>query len=240
MNPKINSVLVVIAVMSLLNGCEAEKSETPTPVDFDYQWQLVADDSAVVAGFADYPVGQDSFYELASGWQNLPAPLTGRGYQLSGNNHSDDLFMFVKRKLTGLEKNARYDIHYTLRVASNAGKNCAGVGGAPGEGVTLKIGLTRSEPHRVQNGSSWLMNIDKGNQAIGGADAIAIGDLATVESNCNNTATWMYKTIDNHLSRFTASTDDKGELWLLIGSDSGYESTSTFYIMNVAVQANRF
>ena len=223
-----------------VTACEVDKKDNEPDVTFDFQWRWIADDSNVKAGFSDYPVGQDQFYELASGWEALPTPLAGKAFKLRGNNHSDDLFMFAKRKLTGLQKNARYDVHYTLKIASNAGKGCVGVGGAPGEGVTLKIGLTRNEPLSIQNGSNWLMNVDKGNQSVGGADAIAVGNLATVESNCNNNATWMFKTIDNHLSKFTVSTDDKGELWLLLGSDSGYEAVSTFYIADVLVQANRF
>jgi hypothetical protein len=232
-----------MAVVALaLTGCEIDerdRDDDDTPTVYDYQWRWSADDAQISAGFADYPVGQDAFYELAAAWAALPSPLAGRGYRLSGNNHSDDLFMFAKRKLGGLASNARYQVKFTLKIASNAGRGCVGVGGAPGEGVTVKIGLSRSEPKALQNGHNWIMNIDKGNQTVGGADAIVIGNLATVASNCNNNPIWMVKTMDNSATTFTVSTDSHGELWLLVGSDSGFEATSTFYLSDVLVQAKR-
>ncbi len=233
--------LIICATTCLmLTACEVEKDDDDLqPGDYDYHFRWVTDDARVQAEFADYPVGADAFYELSAGWSTLPSPLVGKGYKLSGNNHSDDLFMFAKRKLTGFDANARYEVKYSLKFASNAGKGCAGVGGAPGEGVTLKIGLSRAEPKPQQNGDSWLMNIDKGNQAVGGADAIVIGNLATVASNCESDPIWMYKTVENQTSRFVVSTDASGELWLMVGSDSGYEATSTFYITDLLVLANR-
>ena len=52
-------------------------------------------DGGFTAIFADYPAGEgvDSFYELRSGYTEVPVPRAGMGLFLSGNNHSDGLFM---------------------------------------------------------------------------------------------------------------------------------------------------
>ena len=53
------------------------------------------------ADFVDLPANaEDSgFYELKYSYTNLPANLDARkAIMLSGNNHSDDLFMFIKEK----------------------------------------------------------------------------------------------------------------------------------------------
>ncbi len=54
------------------------------------------------AGFVDLPEGYDQgAYQLESGCENLPdsQDTTGKAFKISGNNASDDLFMFLKRRL---------------------------------------------------------------------------------------------------------------------------------------------
>lgn len=92
--------------------------------------------------FTDYPVGEEQFYELAWGWENLPLVIDGKfdkGLYLSGNNHSDDLFMFVKYPITGLKPMTTYIIHFaSVIIESNAPAGRVGIGGAPGESIFLK------------------------------------------------------------------------------------------------------
>ena len=66
------------------------------------------------AVFADYPPGEEAFYELDYAHEALPAPLGARhGLRLSGNNHSDDLAMLVKAPVRGLFPNIVYRIELT-------------------------------------------------------------------------------------------------------------------------------
>ena len=59
--------------------------------------------------FADYPKNDSVFYELLFKHDTLPANLNPNGNRkaliLSGKNHSDDLFMFIKM-LGGVERTA--------------------------------------------------------------------------------------------------------------------------------------
>src|SRR5687767_7425153 len=83
-------------------------------------------------GFADYPAGEkDSlFYELKYAYTELPEAFSGtKGIMLSGNNHSDHLFMFLKKKLTGLQPNSAYNIAFNVEFASNATVGSAGTTG---------------------------------------------------------------------------------------------------------------
>src|ERR1700722_503038 len=64
-----------------------------------------------VGDFADYPVGTEDFYELSWGWENLLSQTElKKGLYLSGNNHSDDLWMYVKRRIDGLQPNTAYEL----------------------------------------------------------------------------------------------------------------------------------
>ena len=119
-----------------------------------------------MAGFADYPVGQDDFYELVSDYRTLEAPLSTdeNALYISGNNHSDDLWMYYKGRVAGLDANRRYSVRFEVEIATRVPNGCFGVGGAPGEGVTVKAGASDVEPESVVEGFDWRMNVDKGNQ----------------------------------------------------------------------------
>jgi hypothetical protein len=189
-----------------------------------------------VAGFADYPAGQETFFQLASGIQPLPAPLdqTKTGFFISGINHSDDLFMFLKSKVTGLKPNTIYQASFHVEFATSAAQGCPGVGGSPGEGVFVKAGASVAEPLAVlQSDGSLTMNVDKGQQGVGGKDAIVIGNVANSSTDCLNQV-FQTKALDSS-SAFSVQTDSTGSVWLMVGTDSGFEGTTSLYYQLVKV-----
>lgn len=196
-------------------------------------------DEGWTGDFADYPVGDSIAYELVIKHDTIPtgtsANLTTKGMLVSGKNSSDDLFMFIKKKISGLRPNATYEILFNVRVASNAPTGAVGVGGAPGESVYLKAGVTLVEPKKELETGMYRMNIDKGNQAEEGADMINIGHVGV------GTTTTKYTVIirnNNASSSFQITTDATGEIWLVVGSDSGFEGTTTLYYTQIDVLFN--
>ncbi|MCX6224148.1 MAG: T9SS type A sorting domain-containing protein [Bacteroidia bacterium] len=177
--------------------------------------------------FADYPVADSIFYELDFKRITLPEPLDTGKYALmiNGSNHSDDLFMFIKRKITGLTPNKIYKLLIDIELASDAPTNAVGIGGAPGESVFLKAGATLKEPKKVKSDGYYLMNIDKSNQALPGPDMDTLGHIGV--SDTTSVFTLINRTNAGHL--FTISTDDDGAVWVCIGTDSGFEGTTTLY-----------
>ena len=145
--------------------------------------------------------------------------------KISGNNHSDDLFMYVKKKIGGLEANTSYKVDMEVQFATNVPDGMLGVGGSPGESVYMKAGATSIEPEREVDNLDWYrMNIDKANQAQSGDDMMVLGDF----SNDTNEENYVLKTV-NSLSEFTVITYNNGEAWLIVGSDSGFESITTVH-----------
>ncbi|MEO7175720.1 MAG: T9SS type A sorting domain-containing protein [Saprospiraceae bacterium] len=179
------------------------------------------------ADFADYPEQDSIFYELESSRTKLPIPLdtTLYGFKISGNNHSDDLFMFIRRKIVGLQPNTTYQLNFDIEFASIAPTNAVGVGGPPGEGVIMKAGATQVKPQKILELGSYIMNIDKGNQSLAGDDMDTIGHVGV--SDTTTVFTLIHRNNDDHL--FEISTDEKGEVWVIIGTDSGFEATTTLY-----------
>ncbi len=242
LNP-VKKSLLVLPFFGLLVACGGD-DDLPEPDRNTKMLYIDFDDGANGwnPGFADYPAGQETFYELAAGLETLPASLGSnrKGYKLGGNNHSDDLYMFVTKQVDGLEPNTRYDFRFKVTFGSNAQKNCLGVGGAPGESVWIKVGASKTEPKAVNDGAgNLLMNIDKGQQATGGSDAIVIGNFAN-DRECGDADTsYREMSLVSEKGTFSTTTDDKGNVWMLLSTDSGFESTTTIYFMELEVAATK-
>jgi hypothetical protein len=184
-------------------------------------------------GFADYPLGQEIFFELIFDHRPLLPDLdpNSQGLFISGNNHSDDLFMFVKRRVSGLEPNETYLVDFEVEIGSEAGEDCVGIGGSPA--ITLKAGASQVEPIAVPDVSGILrMNIDKGNQALGGDDARVLGDIS-VEVDCTDPV-FMSKRLETPVDDpSVVITDDNGSVWLIVGTDSGFEGTTRLFYTEI-------
>lgn len=220
MKKMIFSLLLLMGVLSC-----SDKTEEPVPITFTYEFD--AGTEGWEAGFADYPVGEEEFYELSYQHSTLPAPLeeTNGAYKMRGNNHSDDLFMFVKRKVTGLAPNTQYKVEMRVQFATNIPDGMSGVGGSPGESVYIKGGASTHEPDRVVDNLNWYrMNIDKANQSQSGDNMAVLGDF----SNDTDLDEYILKMVSNE-TPFTASSDENGEMWFIVGTDSGFEATTTIY-----------
>ena len=201
-----------------------------------FPFDFTARDEGFAAGFADLPATYDpTYYALQSSRTNLPAYLGGKpALFISGVNHSDDLWMYWKRKVTGLLPNTVYEATFDLELASAAPAGMVGVGGAPGESVFLKAGASTAEPIAVIGREGWLrMNVDKGNQSQPGIAASLLGHAAKPDDGGNNYAIIRR---DNRSSRLPVTTAADGSLWLFFGSDSGFEGlTSLYYTKFTAV-----
>lgn len=191
-----------------------------------------------LAGFSDYPVNPTADYQLTSGISLLPSPLNSiSGFNLSGKNRSDDLFMFIKKRFSGFVPNTQYQLQFEITFASNAPSGCIGVGGAPGEAVTIKVGASNIEPLALNNGNNvYQMNIDKGNQKTSGSNAINIGDFANTKNCDDGDFSYELKTLNNDSTPFSVFTNSDGDLWFLLSTDSGFESTTSIYFISGTVE----
>jgi hypothetical protein len=196
------------------------------------------------SGFADWPGGDPGSYELDSGIRPLPTELgAGDGFMIQGNNHSDDLFMFLKRRLTTADDilpNQSYRVRFDIRFGSNAPSGGAGVGGAPGEGVTLKAGGGAIEPLVIPVGGRLQMNVDKSDQILGGRYASVLGNIANgLPPNPGGPAPYVSVTRSG-THPFAARSDSAGNLWLLIGTDSGFEGLTRLFYQSITVNLLQF
>jgi hypothetical protein len=201
---------------------------------FEYRSNFTEGLDSWEGGFADLPLNADhNLYELEYAYELLPAELNRtKAPMLQSHNRSDDVFMFITRSLSGLKFNTTYLVTFDISIASNAPSDAIGIGGPPGESVFVKAGITHQKPQPVPVEGYWRMNVDKGNQSQGGTDAIVLGNIAV--NTPVEAPTYQIKTLKNE-TPFELTTGESDTVWLMIGTDSGFEGKTKLYFPQIYV-----
>ncbi|MDQ2647513.1 MAG: hypothetical protein M3020_27175, partial [Myxococcota bacterium] len=196
-------------------------------------WSFDSDAEGWSGEFSDYPEGEEDFYELDFAQAALPAELgEGGGLRLGGDNHSDDLFMYLTHRLEGLKPSASYTLDVAVDIGTNAPADCGGIGGSPGPSVHFKIGASARKPASTLDDQGILrLNLDKGNQATDGADLKRVGDIGNTLV-CPDP---LYQRKTLTLTGFAVTTAADGSLWLVVGTDSGFEGKTLLYYDRISV-----
>ena len=231
-----NLLIAVVVIVGVIIYVVLTGISSSVRLEFDFRqgaqgWE---------AGFAEYSPEMEGMM-LEAEIRALPSELgiNGTGYYLQGMNHSDDLFMFLKRRLgtdDGVAAGQEYRVMFTIAFASNAPSGAVGIGGPPGESVYLKAGACAVEPEVYLDSDTgyYLMNVDKGSGNSGnGTAASVIGDIANGLSAEKNPR--YISLIQQHEHQYTVTASQDGELWLLVGTDSGFEGLTGIYYQSIGV-----
>ena len=217
-----NNLILFSAVRALSAGTVVR--------EFDFS----SGDQGFTSGFADLPASYDpALYNLVADHRTLPAELGGgKGLFISGVNRSDDLWMFWKKKLTGLQPNTEYQVVLDIEMASNVPPGLVGVGGAPGESVYVKAGVSQAEPLVAPDSEGQLrLTVEKGNQSTSGSAAAVLGNVAK-ENDDSEQYVILHR--NNRSVQQSGTTSADGSLWIFFGTDSGFEGTTSLYYTHAA------
>ena len=230
-HPTIGLAIAIVAVTAILSIPLVVAAEDGNDTEFIFTFD--SDAEGWMVGFADLPVDYDqSIYELDHAHRPLPDGLEGSGIYVHGHNRSDDLFMFLKRRVEGLRPGAEYKVFASVDFATNVQTGLFGIGGSPGESVFVKAGASAVEPVTVVDDNQYLrMNIDKGNQSRGGESMVVIGNVAHPDVVDRE---YRIKTLDNANMPLTVNADEQGDVWLIVGTDSGFEGLSALYYSRIS------
>ncbi|MBD5080654.1 MAG: hypothetical protein HDT44_02695 [Ruminococcaceae bacterium] len=204
-----------------------DDNNKPSALKFDFE----DGDCGFVPIFSDYPNSEDveEFYEMKHEHGEIPISGAGKGLFISGNNHSDDLFMGYFKKIDGLVGGQKYEFSIKFKIATNVPGGMFGVGGSPGDSVYVKSGITNVKPENsVDDNGHFRLNIDGGHQGEGGKDMSVVGTIAKQDEM--NPDGYDFNVYELTVS---AAADENGEVYLIIGTDSGFESITSYYIDDV-------
>ena len=219
--------LPFLAILLVLAGCMSD-SESPGISIFSENFDFTSAQHGWQHGFAEYPTGptDSTYYELKYGY--VVEPTGTNSIMLSGNNRADALFMYLKRKLDGLSPNTEYILTFNVSFFSNPELDLV----ASTQNVFLKAGATGIEPKSVIDKDRFVLNIDKGFNNESGDDMIALGDITT-PSGTYGQVTRTNSTSNN--PPFRVRSNSRGEIWLIVGTDSGATGKTTLYYSKVFV-----
>ncbi len=218
--------LIFYLIVVLLSSCSL--ADEPDGIEiFSMDFNFSGGLEGWTSDFTDYPVSEnplaDSIYQWEAGHTtSAPSSISGNAYMLSCNNVSGDIFMFIKKKISGLRPNTNYNVVFEVRLVSNA---------LAGQGIILKGGASELEPKKVIENGYYVLNIDKGSDTTSGENAISFGDIGVANPLTDyNTTT---KGNSNSYTPFISRTNSRGELWLVVGTDSLFEGMTTVYFTNI-------
>ncbi len=223
---------LLLAVLSVACGA-------PPEVVLDDTFEAGADGWS--HAFADYPPDDDlampELYSLDAGLRDLPITGGGqRAYFLGGTNRSDDLWMALVKRVTGLSPSTRYAVRFTVSVASASPSGCAGVGGAPGEALVLKAGGISGLVELAREGRNTIWaKPDKGLQSNAGPDSVLLGTMANGRG-CDDPAAFVLLA---RSGTHTVTSDPAGAMTVFVGTDSGFEGRSEFHYDGIRLELSR-
>jgi hypothetical protein len=190
--------------------------------------------------FSDYSynqLGNYEIYEMKSAYKQIPVlKKESMGLYLASHNRSDDVFMGFVKKISGLVPNKEYSLNIQFQLATNTESGGFGIGGSPSSSVYVKSGASTIKPESIldEKEGIYRMNIDTGSQSQGGEDMLVIGNVGKPEGSI--VTGFEYKPMK---AAVKAITDKNGCVYVIIGTDSGYEGFTEYYIDNVTISLTK-
>lgn len=220
---------IILATMSVWS---CNNQDVTQLVSFESSFENGMDGWGV--DLAEYNKSMDSTtieFKYAIAKLPKPADTTKSGLRVQSHNRSDDMFMFLKKKVSGLNSQKEYEVTFNVELGTYYHANSVGIGGSPGSSVYVKAGASSKEPKKTLEGDFYTFSLDKGNQAEGGKELVLIGDAS------NGLTEPGFKIVNrNNLTKpVTVKPNEKGEVWLCLGTDSGFEGLSVFYYDKINV-----
>lgn len=222
-------------VLLVISACSSEQEIRVYSISYPF----VSSDQGWVGDFADYPLDSTG-YALHAGHDTLPYNIntdsTRKAMRISGNSLNNDLFMFLKRKVTGLKPGTAYQVLFTVRVASNLPAKQVGAAATLGEQTYLKAGASAEEPVRTLVDDVYKVNVSKGELDAGGTDMITLGHVAVTSTTKAYT---LITRSNSSANSIYATTNEAGELWLIVGTDAAASGKVTLYYTQIDVLLNQ-
>lgn len=183
-------------------------------------------------GFSDYPATIDSTnLVLKYAYTDKPSALPeGKSLMLSGTNAGPELFMYIKKQLTDLRPETDYTITFNVELASSATSQ---TNGPIVPSVFLKVGAVSFEPQTVKTPEKVVVNVDKGFEDQNGSEMTNIGNI--IGEDATGYSLTLKSSSSKNPTPITARTDSDGAIWLIVGTDSNFQGTTTVFYSKVNV-----
>lgn len=168
----------------------------------------------------------DSTFQWTFSHTQLPAESgsTSGALLLSAVSPSQSIFMFMKKKITGFRPNTDYTVVFDVQFITDIRGQ---------QQIEVKAGASTIEPKKVVDDGQFVLNIDQGPAYEDGENLAYLGTVADAGNNYYAYNT--YKFSNNINKPFTVRSNSKGEIWMILGSNSLYDQLCAIYYTNVNI-----
>src|SRR6187397_2685472 len=106
---------------------------------------------------------------------------------------------------------------------------------APAILVALGVAACGGSGTSADGGRSGFLrlNLDKGDQSVGGADLKVVGDIGNTLPCVTGSPPYQAKTLT--LSTFPITSSSDGTVFAVVGTDSGFEGVTTLFYDRIAI-----
>lgn len=237
-------LLMVMVLLSLLtlSGCgsksdnktnDKDTNNNPSALSFDYDFeQNMHGWTSGFSGISEHYLSKGYDMNFTHGDYTY-MDTTNKGIYLAGNNLESNLFMYTMKKFgqsDGLSPLTKYAINLRFDAISTMPTH---IDDAPENQIYVKAGIVNvlPEPDLTADGNNnfYRVNLDKGDPATDGKDLSTLGSMAI---GSGNDQIYGQKAFEK---TFYVQTNNLGELWVVIGTDTSRDGSSSIYIDNVHV-----
>lgn len=232
---KILAVIIIsLCALSLLAGCDTKSTEEPGGKKIVFQADFAEDSQGFEPIFADYSIDDDGLDKYGMEFRYDEIPVSGEesyGLYIASSNRSDDIFMGYVKELAGFDASTEYTFDISFKLATKVEGGLMGIGGSPGEAVFVKTGIASEYPivGTAEDGVERIINVDIGSQSQGGNDLAVVGDMTKPDGVAEG---FVFKEIS---IACTAKANAEGHVYLIIGTDSGFEGFTEYYLDDITV-----
>ena len=226
------------AILILFIGCsDISDKDAMQNADLISTFDFESANQQWLGGISDYPADYKDSSEYVVRSTNTQyasnSILPGTGLSISADNPHGELFYFFKRKIHGLNANKKYKLDFEFLLLSQLTN-----GASPGnsEDIFLKIGAVNFEPKLTkvklnEKDEFVTLNVDKGEtNKDRGSDLANVGSIKKFTSATPEVVSG--NTFDIPID---VTADGSGEIWLIIGVDSGIKNHLTFSMVAVTI-----
>lgn len=217
----------IVLLTANLFACKEDEVETDTVIESNFQQDL----NGWLGDYALYQDANKDSVRFVSGRNRLVSPLdtTNYGFKVEGRNDEDSLFLYAKKKVSGLNSSRTYLVYYSVDLSSSYPDTA----NSPGRMGSLKVGASVDEPKVVQNTETKYngIAIKKGLWSVDGKEMVILGNLS------NTATTPGYKLIgyNNNAKPLEIKPNAQGEIWLCVGADTHYKGVTTVFFDRIKV-----
>lgn len=238
-------IVAILLYLVTLSGCaqssqpapDKDMKNDPSSLSFDYDFEENMHGwTSGFSGISEHYLSKGYDMNFTHGDYTY-MDTTNKGIYLAGNNLESDLFMYTMKKFgkpDGLSPLTAYAVHLRFDAISTMPTH---IDDDPEKQIYVKAGVVNVLPEpelTVENNENFYrVNLDKGEPSADGNDLSTLGSVAIGSSH---EQIYGQKAFEK---TFYVSTNNLGELWVVIGTDTSREGSSSIYIDNVQVSITK-